>query len=59
MLNENEKELKALIKHEKKNIQFYVRYHDILREKMSERELEKRIDFHLDRLNDLLKQLKK
>ncbi len=52
-------ELKALIEHEKKNLSFYALFYDELSEKMSVRELEKSIDFHLDRLIDLLIQLKK
>jgi len=51
-------ELNALIEHEKKNLSFYVLFYEDLSEKMSVRELERHIDFHLDRLIDLLRLLK-
>lgn len=52
---DNNKELKAHIKHEKQNLKFYALYWDILLEDMSEKELERRIDIHLDRLISLLR----
>ena len=54
-MDDNQKELKALIEHEKKNLLFYSLYWDILAQKTSEGELEKQIDLHLDRLLLLLK----
>ena len=54
-MDDNQKELKALIEHEKKNLLFYSLYWDILAQKSSEGELEKQIDLHLDRLLLLLK----
>ena len=47
-------ELKARIEHEK-NLRFYVLYLHILKKDMSEEELERMIDFHLDRLIELLR----
>ena len=58
MLNkeeESQEELEAHIEHEKRNIYFYTRYYGMLREKMSDLEIEKAIDFHLDRLIILLR----
>jgi len=54
-MDDNQNELKALIEHEKKNLLFYSLYWDILVQNTSERELEKQIDQHLDRLILLLK----
>ena len=54
----NKEELKALVEHEKKNLSFYAQFYDTLKERFSDRELEKDIDLHLDRLSDLLKKLK-
>lgn len=54
MLN-NQQELKARIEHEMNNLRFYSLYWDILMKDMPERELEKIIDRHLDRLIDLLR----
>ena len=54
-MDDNQKELKALIEHEKKNLLFYSLYWDILAQKTSEGDLEKQIDLHLDRLLLLLK----
>ena len=54
-MDDNQKELKALIEHEKNNLLFYSLYWDILVQSTSERELEKQIDQHLDRLILLLK----
>ena len=51
-------ELKTLIEHEKKNLSFYALFYDSLSERMSIRELERHIDFHLDRLIDLFRRLK-
>jgi hypothetical protein len=59
MMNEKEKEgLNALVEHEKRNLTFYSLYYDYLKESLGSRELEKAIDFHLDRLIELFKQLK-
>jgi hypothetical protein len=59
MLNKKEKEeLKALVEHEKRNLLFYALYYDMLLGKLSTRELEKAINFHLDRLLDLFNRLK-
>ena len=56
MLNE-EDELNALIKHEERNLLFYVLHYDIFYKEDGGMEmLEKRINFHLDRLIDLYKQ---
>ena len=53
-------ELSARIKREENNITFYVIFFDSFIEKgLTSRELEKRIDFHLDRLIDLYKQRNK
>ncbi|WP_165359921.1 MULTISPECIES: hypothetical protein [Parabacteroides] len=54
-MDDNQNELKALIEHEKNNLLFYSLYWDILVQSTSERELEKQIDQHLDRLILLLK----
>ena len=51
-------ELKAFIEHEKKNLAFYALFFEDLNEKMSVRELERHVNFHLDRLIDLLRLLK-
>lgn len=48
-------ELKARIEHEKNSLRFYVLYWHILKKNMSEEELERMIDFHLDRLIELLR----
>ena len=48
-------ELKARIEHEKNSLRFYVLYWHILKKDMSEEELERMIDFHLDRLIELLR----
>ena len=48
-------ELKARIEHEKNSLRFYVLYLHILKKDMSEEELERMIDFHLDRLIELLR----
>ena len=47
-------ELKARIEHEKNSLRFYVLYWHILKKDMSEEELERMIDFHLDRLIERL-----
>jgi hypothetical protein len=54
----NEEELKALIEHEKQNLRFYVLFEEELSKTFSKRKLEERIDFHLDRMINLLRQLK-
>lgn len=54
---ENQKELKARIEHEKRNLLFYSLNWDELSKAMTEEELEKCIDVLLDRLI-LLLQLK-
>lgn len=54
-MDDNQKELKALIEHEKNNLLFYSLFWDILVQSTSERELEKQINQHLDRLLLLLK----
>jgi hypothetical protein len=51
-------ELRVLIEHEKKNLLFYALFFDSLCRRMPVRELERNIDFHLDRLIDLFRQLK-
>lgn len=56
MLNKNE--LKELIDHEIKNLTFYALFFDELKGSLSMDRLEKQIDFHLDRLIDLLEKLK-
>ena len=48
-------ELKALIEHEKNSLRFNLHYWHILKKDMSEEELERMIDFHLDRLIELLR----
>lgn len=53
----NKDELKALVEQEKRNLLFYARYYEVLKKDMSIWELEKAINFHLDRMIDLLKQL--
>jgi hypothetical protein len=59
VLNKKEKEeLNALIEHEKNNLRFYALYYDMFREKLSNKELEKQIDFHLDRMIELIQKLK-
>mgnify|MGYP001379851887 CR=1 len=52
---ENQEELKARIEHEMRNLKFYALYWDILLKDMPEGELERAIDFHLDRLIALLR----
>lgn len=54
-MEDNPEELKAQIEHEKRNLLFYSLYWDDLIQGNSERELEKQIDLHLDRLSLLLK----
>lgn len=54
-MEDNLKELKALIEHEKRNLMFYSLYWNDLVRGTSERELEKQIDLHLDRLSLLLR----
>lgn len=54
-MDDNPNELKALIEHEKRNLLFYSLHWDILVQSTSERELEKQIDQHLDRLLLLFK----
>lgn len=49
------KELKALIEHEKQNLRFYALHWDILLKDIPEKELERKIDIHLDRLIYLLR----
>ncbi|MCL2650548.1 MAG: diguanylate cyclase [Candidatus Azobacteroides sp.] len=49
-------ELKARIEHVKRNLLFYSLYWDLLITKLTVKELEKRIDYLLDQLIDLLKQ---
>lgn len=51
---DDQSELKARIEHEINNLRFYSLCWDILLKDMSERELEKVIDRHLDRLIELL-----
>lgn len=51
----SDQELKARIEHEIRNLKFYALYWDILSKDMSEGELERAIDFHLDRLIALLR----
>ncbi|MDF9831554.1 hypothetical protein [Parabacteroides sp. PF5-6] len=59
MINELDKEkLRAYIEHEKRNLLFYASFYDHLTEGLSKAGVEKRIDFHLDRLSDMLKKLK-
>ena len=61
MLNneeESQEELEALIEHEKKNIHFYVIFYEELETKLSPRQIEMLIDFHLDRLIILLRRRK-
>ncbi|MDR1720118.1 MAG: hypothetical protein LBR67_08405 [Dysgonamonadaceae bacterium] len=53
-----ENELNTLIEHEKKNLMFYALFFEELQKKFPRGEFEKRIDFHLDRLIDLLEKLK-
>lgn len=52
---DNQTELKARIEHEIRSLRFYALYWDILVKDMSDKELEERIDFHLDRLILLLR----
>lgn len=52
---ETNQELKAQIEHEKRNLLFYSLYWEKLLKAIPEEELEKRIDFHLDRLILLLR----
>lgn len=52
---DNHAELKARIEHEIRSLKFYALYWDILMKDIPEEELEKRIDFHLDRLLLLLR----
>ena len=54
-MDDNQSELKALIEHEKRNLLFYSLYWEDLVQSNSERELEKQVDLHLDRLSMLLK----
>jgi hypothetical protein len=59
VLNEKERdELSALIEHEKNNLRFYALYYDMFREKLLNKELEKQINFHLDRMIELSQKLK-
>ncbi|MGV8095978.1 MAG: hypothetical protein AB2L24_29350 [Mangrovibacterium sp.] len=51
-------ELKALIEHEERNLLFYAMHCDLFEKELPMMELERQINFHLDRLIDLLKQLK-
>ena len=51
----SDQELKARMEHEMINLKFYALYWDILLKDMSEGELERAIDFHLDRLIVLLR----
>jgi hypothetical protein len=50
-------ELKALMEHEKNNLRFYALFYDDLKTKLPLGKLENQINFHLDRLIDLIKQL--
>jgi len=54
MLN-NHQELEARIEQEINNLRFYSPYWDILLKDVPEKELEKMIDRHLDRLIELLR----
>lgn len=56
---DNQDELKAHIEHVKRCLQFYALSAEELREQgYPQRELERLIDIQLDKLSDLLKQLK-
>lgn len=55
----NHEELKAHIEHVKKILRFYTLYgEEVVRDGFSRRELEKLIDIQLDKLTELLRQLK-
>lgn len=55
----DQQELKAQIEHVKRVLTFYSRYGDeVVEQGFSRRELEKLIDIQLDKLNELLRQLK-
>lgn len=51
----NNQELKALIDHEKRNLRFYALLWNILLKDIPEKELDRRINIHLDRLIYLLR----
>lgn len=50
--------LKDQIEHEKRNLLFYALLYDELVMKLSRKFVEKQIDFHLDRLIIIMRQLK-
>ena len=55
----DQQELKAQIEHVKRVLTFYSLYGDeVVEQGFSRRELEKLIDIQLDKLNELLRQLK-
>lgn len=55
----DQQELKAQIEHVKRVLTFYPLYGDeVIEQGFSRRELEKLIDIQLDKLNELLRQLK-
>ena len=56
---DNQEELKALIEHVKRCLQFYAQsVEEMLKQGYPQRELERLIDIQLDKLIELLKQLK-
>lgn len=56
---DNHDELKAHIEHVKRCLQFYALYEDeLLKQGFSKRELERLKDIQLDKLDELLKELK-